>query len=45
MVLVKVEHTVMYQLEAPYLIEVSPNGSAYYHKIVAPLQNRSDECI
>ena len=25
-------------LEAPYLIKAPPNGSAYYHKIVAPLQ-------
>ena len=33
--------TVKSLLEAPYLIEAPPNGSASCHKIVAPPQNRS----
>ena len=33
--------TLMSLLEAPYLIEAPPNGSASYHKILALPQNRS----
>ena len=38
-------NTVMSILEAPYLIEAHPNGSADYDKIEAPIQNKTQKYV